>query len=129
MKYLISTNREDYVFERKRAATTWLKELNSQNPKIKTLWVYDHTGMWIDAATINDEGKVVKSSIYPDGALRIWVIWACRIFDNNSSCESFEDAYWLSQQLRNVEREMCKGYGYVSDYKEFTKAAKGCYTF
>lgn len=107
MKYLIETNQGDFIFEKKRAATAWLKDLHQQNPKITSLWVYDNEGMWIDSAEIVD-GTAKQQPIYPDGAYRMWVVWACQLFDNNSYCASgYENAYYSVLRLDKSEDKTC----------------------
>ena len=131
MKYLIQTNDGDYISTKNRNAKTWLKELHQQNPKITSVWVYDPTGWWTSCAKIENK-KAVDDFYCPDGELRVWVIWACRMFGNNSYCEDYEMAYYLVHQLSRVQDEEApKQNGYIHDYKAFVKEAKnqGCYTF
>lgn len=92
MKYLISTNVGDFIVTKNKTATTWLKELHQQYPKMKTLWVYDSEGDWISSAEVKN-GKVVEGFYCPDGAIRVWVVWACSVFENNAFCKDFEQAY------------------------------------
>ena len=108
MKYLIETNLGDFIFEKKLSAATWLKRLNNENKAITSLWVYDDKGMWIDAAEIVN-GNAVKKGIYPDGAYRMWVVWACQVFENNDYCKiGYEEAYYSVLRLRDMEEEKCK---------------------